>query len=316
MRIIFMGTPDFAVAGLSSLVASSHEVVLVVTQPDRQKGRGKKLEQSPVKSYALANQIPVFQPENVNTPEAVAVLKAQEADILVVIAYGQILKAPLLSMAPFGAVNVHASLLPTLRGAAPLQWAIISGHPKTGLTLMQMNRGLDTGDMLFSLEVPLDEKITYGMLHDSLMASTKTFLPTSLSKIQQGDYKATPQDEALASYAPLLTAQTGRIDFSEDAHKIAALMRGLDPKPGAFFMWRGQKYKLFSPSIAKEKADEVPGQVMRMDKEGLFVVCADGSLLKIKEIQAPGKKRMPVSAYIQGNETFAGRNLIRDEKHE
>lgn len=304
MKIVFMGTPDFAKEPLKAILDSHHELKLVITQPDRQRGRGKKIEESPVKKIAIEHKIPLLQPQNINCPEVIQQLKEIDADIFVVVAFGQILKEELLCLPCFGAINIHASLLPTLRGAAPIQRAIMEGHKETGITIMQMDKGLDTGDMLLKSNMSISETMTYSQLHDRLRDSAGTLLLEALEKIENGTIQREEQNSDQATYAKMIFSETGQIDFQKTAQEISCLIRGVDPKPGAYFYYQGNKCKVFSPKVFPEETEEIPGTVLKMTAQGIFIACGEKSILQVTEIQMPGKKRMDVKSYILGNGTW------------
>ena len=253
MRIIFMGTPDFSVGTLEALVEAGHEVVLAVTQPDKPKGRGKEMQFTPVKECALRHGIPVFQPKKVRDPECVEELKKYQADVCVVIAFGQILPKEILEMTPYGCINVHASLLPSYRGAAPIQWAVIRGEKISGVTTMQMDEGLDTGDMLEKTEIILDEKETGGSLHDKLAEAGAKLCVHTLDKLVQGDLTPQKQGESPTEYARMLDKKLGDINWEQSAVEIERLIRGLNPWPSAYTDWNGKTMKIW-------EADAVPGE--------------------------------------------------------
>ena len=240
MKIVYMGTPDFAVAPLEAMIKAGHEITLVVTQPDKQKGRGKEMQMTPVKECALRHGIPVFQPVKIKEAASVAELAGYPADIFVVAAFGQLLSEEILSMPKFGCVNIHASLLPAYRGAAPIQWAVINGEQEGGVTIMQMEKGLDTGGMYCKRSVPIDKKETGESLHDKLMAVGAELIVEALPKIESGELKPEKQDDSLTCYAPRLTKAMGQIDWEKDAVSIERLIRGLNSWPSAYTYYRGK----------------------------------------------------------------------------
>ena len=308
MKIVFMGTPDFAATVLSALLGSRHEVALVFTQPDRAKDRGKKIQCSPVKEQAAVQQIPVLQPERLRDDEtALAALKEAQPDIIVVAAYGQILPAAVLTLPRLGCVNVHASLLPKLRGASPIQMAIAGGEEETGVTIMQMAQGLDTGDILSARAMKIGA-LNAGELSDALAELGSALLLETLDKLEEGKITPVPQDESKATYAGLITKKDGQIDFSRPAAEIERKIRGFDPWPGAYCFCDGQMLKLWkaeAPGLATEEKD---GTVLSAGKDGLKVACG-GSVLIISELQAAGKKRMKASDYLRGHRIEAGSML-------
>lgn len=299
MRVVFMGTPDFSVPTLEKIIEAGHEVIGVVTQPDKAKGRGKKVLFPPVKETALAHNLSVYQPKRARDPEFIEEMKALNPDVMVVVAFGQILPKAILDIPKYGCINVHASLLPKYRGAAPIQWAVIRGEKVSGVTTMQMDVGLDTGDMLLKTEIPLDEEETGGSLHDKLSTLGGNLLIETLEKIEAGDIHPEKQDDSQAGeYARMLDKNLGRIDFSMPAVEIEHLIRGLNPWPSAFTSYNGKTMKLW-----KAKADNcgqgVPGQVIHVDKNSFTVQTGQGTL-QILELQMEGKKRMDAGAFLRG----------------
>lgn len=244
MKVIFMGTPDFSVGTLEALIEAGHDVVLAVTQPDKPKGRGKEMQFTPVKECALKHGIPVYQPKKVREPECIEELRKYEADIMVVIAFGQILPKEILEMTPYGCVNVHASLLPKYRGAAPIQWSIIDGETVTGVTTMQMDEGLDTGDMLLKTEIVIEEKETGGSLHDKLAAAGAKLCVETLKALEEKTVTPVKQGESPTAYARMLDKHLGNIDWNQSAKEIERLIRGLTPWPSAYTMWNGKTMKI------------------------------------------------------------------------
>ncbi len=307
MKVIFMGTPEFSVGTLEALIEAGHEVALAVTQPDKPKGRGGKMQYTPVKEAALKHGIPVFQPKKVREPECVEELKQYNADIIVVIAFGQILPKEILEMTPFGCVNVHASLLPKYRGAAPVQWAVIDGEEVSGVTTMQMDEGLDTGDMLLKTEIRLDEKETGGSLHDKLAAAGAELCVRTLKGLEEKTIVPKPQGESPTAYARMLDKKLGNIDWSRDAESIERLVRGLNPWPSAYTNWDGKVMKIWEARAEKRAAETggVPGTVISVEKDGFCVETGDG-VLKVLALQIPGKKRMEADAFLRGYEIAPG----------
>ncbi len=302
-----MGTPEFSVGTLEALIEAGHEVALAVTQPDKPKGRGGKMQYTPVKEAALKHGIPVFQPKKVREPECVEELKQYNADIIVVIAFGQILPKEILEMTPFGCVNVHASLLPKYRGAAPVQWAVIDGEEVSGVTTMQMDEGLDTGDMLLKTEIRLDEKETGGSLHDKLAAAGAELCVRTLKGLEEKTIVPKPQGESPTAYARMLDKKLGNIDWSRDAESIERLVRGLNPWPSAYTNWDGKVMKIWEARAEKRAAETggVPGTVISVEKDGFCVETGDG-VLKVLALQIPGKKRMEADAFLRGYEIAPG----------
>ena len=300
MNVIFIGTPGFAVPTLEKLHESRHNLVLVVTQPDKPSGRGKKLKKSEVKETAEKLGLKIFQPDKIKKQENIDLLKSYNPDVIVVVAYGQILNKEILTLPKYGCINVHASLLPKLRGAAPLNWALINGETKTGITTMQMDVGLDTGDMLLKSEVEIDENINVGELHDILMHKGAELLIETLDKLEKNELTPKKQDDSLSSYAPILNNENRKINWNLPAKSIHNLIRGLSPWPAAYFTLDEKTVKVYSSSYINNDSDYEPGYVIKANNEGIFVKAKDGIVI-LKEIQMPGKKKMPVEAYLRGN---------------
>ena len=300
MKIIYMGTPDFAVAPLEAILKAGHEVTAVVTQPDRQKGRGREVQYSPVKECALSYGIPVLQPLKIKEEDAVEELRKYPADIFVVAAFGQLLSEEILNMPRLGCINIHASLLPAYRGAAPIQWCVINGEEKTGVTIMQMAKGMDTGDILLQKEVVLDEKETGGSLFDRLMETGAELIVEVLPKIEAGELTPVVQKEELATYAGKITKDMGNIDFAKSAVTIERLIRGLNPWPSAFTHYKGKILKIWEADVVSECANAenpVPGTVIAMDKESFTLATGEGAL-RIRSLQPEGKKRMSCAEFM------------------
>ena len=298
-RVIFMGTPEFAVPCLAALYEHC-DVIGVVTQPDKPRGRGQKLVPSPVKAWAEAHGLPVWQPKRIKEEDFTAFLEEQKPDLMVVVSFGQILSQRILDIPPYGCINVHGSLLPRYRGAAPMQWCVIDGEKKTGITTMFMDAGLDTGDMLLKAEFPIGPDTTLEEVHDGLMALGAKVLIDTLEELSAGTLKRIPQTGE-SNYAPMLTKETGHIHWQDRAQKIHNLVRGLDSWPGAYTFLAGKKYKIWRTRCTTEKTEAQPGTILRADKkEGLFVAAGDG-VLEITELQAPGKKRMAAKDYLNGH---------------
>ena len=300
MRVIFMGTPEFAVPSLEALL-TKHEVVLVVTQPDKPKGRGKKMVPTPVKACALEHGIPVLQPEKVKEPEFVEQLRSYEPDLIAVTAFGQILSEPILEMPKYGCINVHGSLLPKYRGAAPMQWSIIDGEKVTGITTMYMAKGLDSGDMLLKAEVEITDEDTFATIHDKMAVTGANLLLDTLDQLEAGTLERIPQDHDAATYAPMITKETGHIDWSKNRQDIINLIRGLNPVPAAYTIYEEEVLKIFGAVISDVQADDAAnGEIVAVVKKGFVVKCGDGCLL-ITEVQARGGKRMMTDAYLRGH---------------
>jgi len=306
MKIVFMGTPDFAVGALEAIINAGHEVVLCVTQPDKPKGRSKEMQFPPVKTCAVSHNIPVFQPVRIKTPEAIEVLRQYEADIFVVAAFGQILSAEILNMPKYGCVNIHASLLPKYRGAAPINWAIIDGEEVTGVTIMQMDEGLDTGDMLLKEEVVIEATETAGTLFDKLMECGAKLIVKALPLIEAGQITPEKQDDSMTSYAKMLKKEIGRLNYEMGARQMERLIRGVNPWPGAYTTYKGKTLKIWSADVSDGKG--VPGTVSFVSKDEIGVYTADGVIV-FKEVQLEGKKRMPVKDFLLGNAVSVGETL-------
>ena len=305
MKIIFMGTPDFSVGTLEALIEAGHEVVLAVTQPDKPKGRGKEMQFTPVKECAVKYGIPVFQPQRVREAECIEELRKYEADVMVVVAFGQILPKEILEMTPYGCINVHASLLPKYRGAAPIQWAIIDGEEVTGVTTMQMNEGLDTGDMLLKTMIPIEAKETGGSLFDKLAAAGAKLCVETLDGLVAKTIVPEVQGETPTAYAKQIKKELGDINWSWDGKAIERLIRGLTPWPSAYSNWNGKQMKIWDAEITEGNTQEAPGTIVKVEKEAFYVQTGDG-LLKVCELQIPGKKRMDAAAFLRGYQVKAG----------
>lgn len=315
MRVIFMGTPDFSVETLEALIAAEHDVCLAVTQPDRPKGRGKEMQASPVKEKALFHGIPVYQPRRVRDPECVEELRKYHADVIVVVAFGQILPASVLELTPYGCVNVHASLLPKYRGAAPIQWAIIEGETVTGVTTMQMDEGLDTGDMIMKTEVPVSEDETGETLHEKLSAAGAALCVETLRALEDGTAVFEKQGESPTAYARMLTKELGNIDWTEPAVRIERLIRGLNSWPSAYTYWNGKLMKIWRAEVLQTQPEDAgdirPGTIAAVGRDSFTVRTGDGDL-RILEVQMPGKKRMETGAFLRGNTMETGDVLSRE----
>ena len=280
MKIVFMGTPDFAVGALEALVEAGHEVVLVVTQPDKPKGRGKEMQQTPVKECALKHNIEVFQPVKIKTPEAVEVLKGYGADLFVVAAFGQILSKEILEMPKYGCVNIHASLLPKYRGAAPIQWAILEGEKETGVTIMQMNEGLDTGDMLTKVIVPIENTDTGESLFDKLAEAGAKLLIETIPQIEAGEITPQPQDDSLSTYAKMIKKDMGLIDWKKEAVVLERLVRGMNSWPSAYTHFNGKTLKIWESEVETGDSDMVPGSVVEVTKNSIKVQTGQNILVE------------------------------------
>lgn len=318
MKVVYMGTPDFAVGALESIIEAGHEVVLVVTQPDKPKGRGKEMQMTPVKQCALAHDIPVFQPVKIKEAEAVAYLKNFPADVFVVAAFGQILSKEILDMPKFGCVNIHASLLPMYRGAAPIQAVILNKEKETGVTIMQMDEGLDTGDMLMKERIAIAPEETGESLHDKLSALGADMIVKALKAMEEGKLTPIPQGDGPTCYASMLRKDLGRIDWTKSADDIEHLVRGLYPWPGTFTSLNGKSLKISKVALGKgletpETRPETecgmegsnPGTITQVAKDSFTVVTGEGSLV-IYELQLEGKKRMSTRDFLVGNRLEVG----------
>lgn len=304
-----MGTPDFAVPSLKMLIEEGYNVAAVVTQPDKPKGRGKKLAFPPVKEYALQKGINVLQPEKVKTGEFAEELKKINPDLLVTAAYGRILPKEVLDIPKYGCINVHASLLPKYRGAAPIQWAIINGEKVTGVTTMYTDIGMDTGDMLLKEEIEIDENITYGELHDKLAVLGADVLNKTLQKLKDNTLVRIPQPHEEATYAPMINKDVGLIDWNKSARSIHNLVRGTNPWPVAFSFYKNAKFKIWKTTCEEScKSDSKPGTILEAGKEGMLVVCGEGCL-RILEIQFESARRMSVREYLCGHSLDKGEIL-------
>ncbi|RUM36372.1 MAG: methionyl-tRNA formyltransferase [Desulfobulbus sp.] len=299
LRIIFMGTPDFAVPALQHLLDSPDEVVAVICQPDRKKGRGKKLTPPPVKILAEKAGIPVLQPTAIRTEEFLDTLRNFAPDLIVVTAYGRILPGKLLDLPRLGTINVHGSLLPKYRGAAPIQWAVINGEKESGVTIMQVDEGMDTGDILLPVSLPIDDTDTSGTMFDKLSQLGGKTLVKAISLLKTNKLPPIKQDDTLATEAPMLNKEMGHLDWSQDAKTLHCLIRGLDPWPSAYGFLNSKRFRFFKPQIISGSVSEPPGTLCRADKNGLLVATGRDYLL-LEEIQPEGKKRMAVQACLCG----------------
>ena len=315
MKIVYMGTPDFSVGALEALLAAGHEVVAVVTQPDKPRGRGKEMQVTKVKECALRHQIPVFQPVKIKTAEAVEELKKFEADVFVVAAFGQILSKEILEMPKYGCINIHASLLPKYRGAAPIQWAILDGEAETGVTIMQMDVGLDTGDMLLKRAIPILNTDTGESLHDKLAVLGAQLIVEALEQIEQGIILPVKQEESETCYARMLDKKMGCVNFTTEAVVIERLIRGLNSWPSAYTYLDGKTMKIWEAAVVTEEEiqtvcnnetdQEEPGTIVAVDKEAIYVKTGK-DFLKILQIQMEGKKRMSTREFMLGHEFRTG----------
>jgi len=309
MKVVFMGTPDFSVPTLQKLIDEKYEVLAVVTQPDKPKGRSKAMQFTPVKELALQYDIPVLQPQKIrNNEEFYNTMKELNPDVCVVVAFGQILPKEILELPKYGCVNVHGSLLPKYRGAAPIQWAVINGEKEAGVTTMQMDTGIDTGDMFKKSYVTLAEDETGGSLFDKLAGVGADLLIETLKDIEAGTAKAEKQNEEESSYVKMFTKEFGRIDFSKTAVQIECLIRGLNPWPSAYTSLHGKTLKIWKAQVVDTKDSQKPGTIIDVAKDSFTVMTGEGAL-KILEMQLEGKKRMPTDAFLRGYSIEVGEQL-------
>lgn len=301
MKILFMGTTDFAVSCLDAMRQAGYRVEAVVTKADRPKNRGMKLQFSAVKEYAIRNNIPVYQPETLKTEEVQAALRAYEADLFVVVAYGKLLPKAVLDMPEKGCINVHGSLLPKYRGAAPIQWSVLNGDGEAGVSTMYLAEGMDSGDVIGMASTPIGEGESFGSVYERLKTLGGELLVKTLGSIGTGTVKAIPQNEAEATYAPPITKEDTLIDWAWQPEKIVSRICGLDPKPGARAMLGSQEFKLFSPKVTANTTELPDGSVVGSDKNGLEIACGGGKTVKLGELQAPGGKRMRATDYLRGH---------------
>ena len=299
MKIVFMGTPDFSVNALENIVKAGHDVVGVITQPDKPKGRGGKMQYTPVIEKALELGLDVYQPQRVKETEFIEKLKEMNPDAIVVIAFGQILPKAILDMPKYGCINVHASLLPKYRGAAPIQWSVIDGEKETGVTTMYMNEGLDTGDIIDKVVVPIDKKETGGSLFDKLAIEGGKLILKTLIELENGTAVRTPQDDSKSNYAGMINKQLGKIDFNKSANEIERLIRGLNPWPSAYTKMDGKTLKIWDADVDDSENDSAPGTITEVGKDFIRVATGKGSL-KILELQLEGKKRMKTRDFLNG----------------
>ena len=308
MNVIFMGTPDFSVPTLEKIYQAGHKISLVITQTDKPKGRGKKVTFQPVKVKAQELGLEVYQPKNVNSEESIIRLREINPDVIVVIAYGQILKKEILNLPKHGCINVHASLLPKYRGSAPINWVIINGEEKTGITTIYMEKGIDVGDMLLKKEIKIKENETSGELHDRLMILGAEVLIDTLTEIERGSINRISQDDNKSSYVPVMNKDLGKIDWNKNSKDIFNLVRGTDPWPSSYVTYQDKKVKISNVEVVKRFKDGQPGEVVKVDGSGIYVNTKD-SCLVIKKLQFPGKKMMTVSDFLKGNHFKVGEVL-------
>ncbi|MBR3516796.1 MAG: methionyl-tRNA formyltransferase [Lachnospiraceae bacterium] len=309
MKIVFMGTPDYAATALEAIITAGYEVTGVVCQPDKPKGRSGALAACPVKECALKYGLPVFQPERIKRAEAVEELKKFPADVFVVAAFGQILSEEILTMPKYGCINIHASLLPKYRGAAPIQWCIVDGEQETGVTIMQMDAGIDTGDILFTRTVPITKEETGGSLFDKLSRAGAELIVEALPKIEAGDFTPQKQDEAQSNYARMLKKEDGEIVWHSTAEEIERLVRGMNPWPSAYTFYNGKQLKIWkAEALAESTNDLQPGTISGIGKSGFDIVCGNG-ILRVLEAQMEGKKRMSAVDFLNGRVLAVGDRL-------
>nr|WP_300005797.1 methionyl-tRNA formyltransferase [Tissierella sp.] len=299
-RIVFMGTPDFASESLETLIKEDFDIALVVTQGDKRRGRGKKMQYPSVKQKALDLGLEVYQPEDVNNRESIEILKEINPDFIVVVAFGQILKKEILDLPKYKCINVHASLLPKYRGAAPINWAIIDGMEESGITIMEMSEGLDTGDMISKVIIPIEKEDDYITLHDKLSKLGAELLVKTLKSIEIGRANMTPQDDKESSYAPMMYKETGKIDWNKKGSDIVNLIRGSIPWPVAYTSYKGETLKIYKAEAIDKINEGEPGRIIKVTDQGVFINSKD-STLKVTELQFPNKKRMKVEDYLRGN---------------
>lgn len=313
MKIVFMGTPDFAVGALEALIAKGEEITLVVTQPDRPKGRSKELVYSPVKECALKHNIPVFQPTRIKTPENVEELRKYEADVFVVAAFGQILSKEILEMPPMGCINIHASLLPKYRGASPIQSVILDGEEETGITIMQMNEGVDTGDILYQKSIPILREDTFETLHDKLMVLGGEAITEAIDLLCDGVLEPVQQEEEKSSHVKMITKEMGELHFEKAAIVLERQVHGMNPWPSAYSFYHGKQVKIWDaiaqPEEKKQKLQ--PGYVVNVSKDSFSIQTADG-VLEVKELQLEGKKRMSTHDFLLGVKVTEGEVFGRE----
>lgn len=313
MKIVFMGTPDFSVGALEALVAAGHEVTAVVTQPDKAKGRSGQMQFPPVKECALRYNIPVLQPVKIRQPESVEELKKYEADVFIVAAFGQILSREILELPRFGCINIHASLLPKYRGASPINWCIINGEKETGVTIMQMNDGVDEGDILSQVTVPIAEDETAQSLFDKLSKAGAKLLVDTLPRLERGEITPIAQNDAESSHTKMMKKSFGEIDWSKSAVEIERLVRGLNSWPSAYTYINGKSVKLWRCEVADREFDGSgeAGTLVKVTKDTVEAACGKG-ILRICELQLEGKKRMEIKTFLLGNQWKEGMRLGRN----
>ena len=296
-----MGTPDFAAASLDALLKNGYDIIGVFTQPDKAKGRGMEISFSPVKELALAHALPVFQPEKMRDGTALSILQSLKPDLVVVVAYGRILPDDLLSVPPLGTINVHGSLLPRYRGAAPIQWSVLNGDEKTGVTTMYLSSEMDAGDIIYSEETEIGEYETSGELYDRLKELGANLLIKTVRAIEAGCAPRTPQDETQATYVSMLDKSLSPLDFTKPARAVVKWVYGLQPWPVATAELGGVVLKVFSAQLTNQRTELAPGNIVSTGKDGIEIACGDGETVLLTEVQAPGKKRMCAEDYLRGH---------------
>ncbi|MBO5917604.1 MAG: methionyl-tRNA formyltransferase [Oscillospiraceae bacterium] len=302
MKILFMGTPDFAVPSLDALVQAGHEVCAVFTQPDKPKNRGMKLQAPPVKEYAIAHNIPVYQPETVKDGTALDIIRSHEPELIAVAAYGRILPVDILDYPKFGCINVHSSLLPKYRGSAPIHWAILNGESESGVTIMHMAKAMDAGDIIAQQATPIDPDETVECLHDRLAQMGAQLLVQVVEQIQNGTATRTMQDEAMVTYAPMLSRELSPLDWTKSARQLHDQVRGLIPWPATTTQLpNGDTVKVFATQLTGQTTAAAPGTIISAGKQGIDMACGDGQVLRIRQLQAQGGKRMEAADYLRGH---------------
>lgn len=315
MKIVFMGTPDYAAEALRALIRAGHTITAVVTQPDKAKGRSGQLMPPPVKVCAMEHDIPVLQPKRIKAPESMAELKTYEADVYVVAAFGQILSQEILDIPPYGCLNIHASLLPKYRGSSPIQHVIVDGEEKTGITIMQMDAGIDTGDMLYKKEIPIAADDTYETLHDKLMVLGGEAIVEAIDLMLQGKLVPEKQDESQSSYVSMIRKEMGEIHFTDSAKKIDRLIRGMNPWPSAFTSYHGKQLKIWKAVCEEDGSVGEPGEIVGVTRDSIRVAAGEGCLI-IQELQLEGKKRMSAHDFLLGVKMQPGERLGQQAKGE
>lgn len=313
MNIVFMGTPDLAAVVLEKLINSKHKILAVVTQPDKPKGRGNQVQCPPVKELAVRYHIPVLQPKRVREDGFLPILKELDPDVIVVAAFGQIIPKTILELPKFGCINVHTSLLPKYRGAAPIQWAVINGESKTGVTIMYMDEGIDTGDIIMKEEVAIDAKETGGSLHDKLAECGGALLLKTLTAIENGTAQREKQRDEDSNYVKILDKSFGLIHFNRPAAELERLIRGLNPWPSAYTYLGGKTLKIWDADVIDTDSEGKPGEIISVTKNSIVIKTASGSLA-VKELQLEGKKRMTADAFLRGYSITPGIILNNNSK--